>query len=430
MIHDYNHAIHASPDGLWSNRLRSATKSEKNRHNKELGVNDLKSPLFTPIKGFMEKNYETFGTPSTNEKIGYKTLLEFNTPSPFHDSIRRQHREVKRLVDRAEMQNLLKLAPQFDQPPDEKSSIQHSPPTRPFTHSTLNPTETHPLLPHSYPPPHHPKYYSNHSRTTLATNPTSNLPKINPNYNYCVNEGSISPRCLSFNKTDPSNNEPHHNYITPQKIIFYNLNNDSVNSTYARGSSAEDMRSRPRTSSFGLGKGEDSYCLNEHIIFNSGEGPRIFSGVCEDGVVEEIYYRGDGEDKGKILLLNSILSKEWEGKGVVRRGAGGGNGSESLGQGPLGKDSEKLTGAESDLGFDLGGSPEKGKVSASGQQDPPITDFGQPDKEKPTNPCGTCNCKNSKCLKLYCECFRQGKMCGPECSCKNCQNTTDFDDLR
>ena len=44
--------------------------------------------------------------------------------------------------------------------------------------------------------------------------------------------------------------------------------------------------------------------------------------------------------------------------------------------------------------------------------------------------CDTCNCKNSKCLKLYCECFRQGKMCGSNCSCQNCQNTSNYSELR
>lgn len=40
-----------------------------------------------------------------------------------------------------------------------------------------------------------------------------------------------------------------------------------------------------------------------------------------------------------------------------------------------------------------------------------------------------CNCKNSKCLKLYCECFRNGRYC-KGCNCKNCQNTEEFEDLR
>jgi hypothetical protein len=35
-----------------------------------------------------------------------------------------------------------------------------------------------------------------------------------------------------------------------------------------------------------------------------------------------------------------------------------------------------------------------------------------------------CNCKNSQCLKLYCECFSGLQQCDPSiCSCLNCKNT-------
>jgi hypothetical protein len=34
-----------------------------------------------------------------------------------------------------------------------------------------------------------------------------------------------------------------------------------------------------------------------------------------------------------------------------------------------------------------------------------------------------CNCKKSKCLKLYCECFSNQLFCGKECECLNCANT-------
>jgi len=38
----------------------------------------------------------------------------------------------------------------------------------------------------------------------------------------------------------------------------------------------------------------------------------------------------------------------------------------------------------------------------------------------------TCNCKNSQCLKLYCECFATMNYCDPKlCSCKNCMNTVE-----
>lgn len=32
----------------------------------------------------------------------------------------------------------------------------------------------------------------------------------------------------------------------------------------------------------------------------------------------------------------------------------------------------------------------------------------------------SCNCKNSKCLKLYCECFRNKGYCGNSCNCIGC----------
>lgn len=35
-----------------------------------------------------------------------------------------------------------------------------------------------------------------------------------------------------------------------------------------------------------------------------------------------------------------------------------------------------------------------------------------------------CNCKNSKCLKLYCDCFKTGMYC-KGCSCRDCQNTEE-----
>lgn len=40
-----------------------------------------------------------------------------------------------------------------------------------------------------------------------------------------------------------------------------------------------------------------------------------------------------------------------------------------------------------------------------------------------------CTCKNSNCLKFYCECFANGKFC-ENCICINCKNTQEFKDLR
>lgn len=34
-----------------------------------------------------------------------------------------------------------------------------------------------------------------------------------------------------------------------------------------------------------------------------------------------------------------------------------------------------------------------------------------------------CHCKKSRCLKLYCECFGRGVVCGSDCWCRDCHNT-------
>lgn len=34
-----------------------------------------------------------------------------------------------------------------------------------------------------------------------------------------------------------------------------------------------------------------------------------------------------------------------------------------------------------------------------------------------------CNCKNSGCVKGYCDCYRTGKGCGDECRCQGCRNS-------
>lgn len=42
----------------------------------------------------------------------------------------------------------------------------------------------------------------------------------------------------------------------------------------------------------------------------------------------------------------------------------------------------------------------------------------------------SCNCKKSKCLKLYCECFANNKFCGANCACNGCHNSLDHDEER
>lgn len=42
----------------------------------------------------------------------------------------------------------------------------------------------------------------------------------------------------------------------------------------------------------------------------------------------------------------------------------------------------------------------------------------------------TCNCKNSECLKLYCDCFSRSAFCSANCKCSNCKNLVEFEERR
>ncbi|XP_020089357.1 uncharacterized protein LOC109710949 isoform X3 [Ananas comosus] len=39
-----------------------------------------------------------------------------------------------------------------------------------------------------------------------------------------------------------------------------------------------------------------------------------------------------------------------------------------------------------------------------------------------------CNCKRSKCLKLYCDCFAAGAFCSEACACLECSNRSEYQD--
>ena len=47
-------------------------------------------------------------------------------------------------------------------------------------------------------------------------------------------------------------------------------------------------------------------------------------------------------------------------------------------------------------------------------------------EEAENDPCG---CSRTKCLKLYCECFRNNKFC-VGCKCRNCKNKPEHSELR
>ncbi|KAL5541516.1 hypothetical protein UlMin_009226 [Ulmus minor] len=50
------------------------------------------------------------------------------------------------------------------------------------------------------------------------------------------------------------------------------------------------------------------------------------------------------------------------------------------------------------------------------------------ENEGETEGCKRCNCKKSKCLKLYCECFAAGVYCIEPCSCQECFNKPIHED--
>lgn len=42
----------------------------------------------------------------------------------------------------------------------------------------------------------------------------------------------------------------------------------------------------------------------------------------------------------------------------------------------------------------------------------------------------SCKCKKTNCLKLYCECFLNGNICGPSCKCTECMNNVEHLEIR
>jgi len=64
------------------------------------------------------------------------------------------------------------------------------------------------------------------------------------------------------------------------------------------------------------------------------------------------------------------------------------------------------------------------ETSAPPPQAPaPSGDAAPPAPSSPSASARRCNCKNSRCLKLYCECFAAGSYCNAACKCKCCLNS-------
>lgn len=41
-----------------------------------------------------------------------------------------------------------------------------------------------------------------------------------------------------------------------------------------------------------------------------------------------------------------------------------------------------------------------------------------------------CNCTNTKCVQMYCRCFKNDNFCGSKCKCTNCMNRQSNDKIR
>lgn len=68
-------------------------------------------------------------------------------------------------------------------------------------------------------------------------------------------------------------------------------------------------------------------------------------------------------------------------------------------------------------------------ISASLQMTP-VPGTTLPTAATPVSKKAPCNCKKSKCLKLYCECFASGGYCDENCNCLDCANTQATEDAR
>lgn len=57
-----------------------------------------------------------------------------------------------------------------------------------------------------------------------------------------------------------------------------------------------------------------------------------------------------------------------------------------------------------------------------------ILDVEKEETKKPVK--AKCTCKKSYCLRLYCDCFSKGLICGVDCACTDCHNSVAYQDIR
>ena len=76
-----------------------------------------------------------------------------------------------------------------------------------------------------------------------------------------------------------------------------------------------------------------------------------------------------------------------------------------------------MTGGVEDVSPSL---PSSGPMTEPNRPTVPGSSKLQPSKSRGGRP-GTCSCKQSRCIKLYCDCFSVMKYCDG-CTCKDCEN--------
>jgi len=113
------------------------------------------------------------------------------------------------------------------------------------------------------------------------------------------------------------------------------------------------------------------------------------------------------------------------------------NASSSLSSGNIRKRSEEKTVKQSSSKVDrekMRQLKEEKQAAAEAKpvvsKDSSVTSDSEEDEAKSASKKVTCNCKKSKCLKLYCDCFALGRVCGEDCNCVGCHNTPQHEDVR
>ena len=190
---------------------------------------------------------------------------------------------------------------------------------------------------------------------------------------------SISPRKLNFCDSSKGKNLQQNignSFVTPQKLIFYH-NDKNMAST-----DCSKVNLKTAVSSTLANKGE--IYANERVEFD----------------INDL----DNSDSRQVLLINSLLNQNSN----------------------INKNDSRHDNQDYDQNID---NDIIDKLMLS-ENPHVLNDSNLSTQNNTKTHCDTCNCKNSKCLKLYCECFRQGKMCSSNCSCQNCQNTSNYSELR